>query len=81
MISRKTALINKVLKEVAEKSEISKLLSFHVSRHTFATLALKKGIPMEYVSKLLGHADLKETQVYAKIINEELDKAMGVFNK
>jgi len=35
---------------------------------------------IEYVSKLLGHSDLKETQIYAKVINEELDKAMEVFN-
>jgi integrase/recombinase XerD len=81
MISRKTALINKNLKEIAILAEVNKKISFHVSRHTFATIALKKGIRMEYVSKLLGHANLKETQIYAKIINEELDKAMDVFNE
>ncbi|MDD4214814.1 MAG: tyrosine-type recombinase/integrase, partial [Bacteroidales bacterium] len=59
---------------------IKKHLSFHTSRHTFATRALRKGIRIEYVSKLLGHASIKETQVYAKIVNEELDKAMEVFD-
>jgi|WetSurMetagenome_2_1015567.scaffolds.fasta_scaffold06310_3 integrase/recombinase XerD len=79
-VGRKTSLINKYLGKIANKAEINKKITFHLSRHTFATLALKKGIPIEYVSKLLGHADLKETQLYTKIINEELDKAMDVFN-
>ena len=43
--------------------------------------ALKKGMRIEYVSKLMGHAAIKETQVYAKIVNEELEKAMEVFNE
>lgn len=79
-IGKKTALCNKNLKEIATQAEIAKKVTFHVSRHSFATNALKKGIRIEYVSKLLGHSDLKETQVYAKIVNEELDKAMEVFN-
>jgi integrase/recombinase XerD len=72
--------INKNLRVIAEKAKIKKLFSFHTSRHTFATWALRKGIRIEYVSKLLGHSSIKETQVYAKIVNEELDKAMDVFN-
>ncbi len=79
-IGKKTALCNKNLKEIASRAEITKKVTFHVSRHSFATIALRKGIRIEYVSKLLGHADLKETQVYAKIINSELDRAMDVFN-
>lgn len=43
--------------------------------------ALQKGMRIEYVSKLMGHASVKHTEVYAKILNEELDKAMEVFNK
>jgi len=79
-VGKKTSLINKNLKSIATRAKISKKITFHVARHTFATIALKKGIRIEYVSKLLGHANLKETQFYAKIINEELDKAMDVFN-
>ncbi|WP_207765333.1 tyrosine-type recombinase/integrase [Solitalea longa] len=45
-----------------------------------ATLALRKGMRIEYVSKLMGHSDITTTQIYAKIMNEELDKAMEVFN-
>ena len=60
--------------------EIQKHIHFHTSRHTFATRALRKGMRIEYVSKLLGHANIKTTQIYAKIVNEELDKAMEIFN-
>ncbi len=79
-ISSATAYINKNLKVLAEKAEIQKPISFHISRHTFATRALRKGISIDKVSKLMGHAAIRETQVYAKIVNEELDKAMDVFN-
>jgi site-specific recombinase XerD len=68
------------LKIIAAKAGIEKHISFHSSRHTFATRALKKGMRIEYVSKLMGHTNLKTTQIYAKIVNEELDKAMDVFN-
>ncbi|HCY89521.1 MAG TPA: site-specific integrase [Chitinophagaceae bacterium] len=79
-ISSATAYINKNLKLLATKAEIEKPLSFHISRHTWATRALRKGVSIDKVSKLMGHAQLRETQIYAKIVNEELDKAMDVFN-
>jgi integrase/recombinase XerD len=79
-ISSATTTVNNNLKVLATKAGIEKRLSFHISRHTFATRALRKGMRIEYVSKLMGHADIKETQIYAKIVNEELDKAMDVFN-
>lgn len=79
-ISSATAYINKNLKLLAKKATIEKPLSFHISRHTWATRALRKGISIDKVSKLMGHAQLRETQIYAKIVNEELDKAMDVFN-
>jgi site-specific recombinase XerD len=79
-ISSSTAYINKDLKTIAERAKVNKNISFHTSRHTFATLALKKGMRLEYVSKIMGHMALKETQIYAKIVNEELEKAMEIFN-
>lgn len=79
-ISSQTAYANKNLKEIAKLASISKPLTTHIARHTFATRALRKGIRIEAVSKLLGHSSIKTTQVYAKIVNEELDKAMEVFN-
>jgi site-specific recombinase XerD len=79
-ISRATAYINKNLKFLAAKAEIDKHISFHTSRHTWATRALRKGMSIDKVSKLMGHAAIRETQVYAKIVSSELDKAMDIFN-
>ncbi|MBL7739290.1 MAG: site-specific integrase [Chitinophagaceae bacterium] len=79
-ISRATAYINKNLKIIAEAVGIEKNLSFHISRHTFAVMALKKGISIDKVSKLMAHSNIRETQIYAKVVNEELDKAMDAFN-
>ena len=80
-VSRATAYINKNLKIIAKKLEFDKPLSFHISRHTFATRALRKGISIDKVSKLMGHSAIRETQIYAKIVSSELDKAMEVFNE
>ncbi len=55
-------------------------LSFHTSRHTFATRALTKGMRIEHVSKILDHTNISITQIYAKIVSEELDKAMEIMN-
>jgi len=79
-VSSNTAHINKNLKIIASKAGIEKHLTFHKSRHTFATRALRKGIRIEYVSKLLGHSSIEMTQHYAKIVNAELEEAMEVFN-
>ncbi len=79
-ISRSTAYINKNLKILAKAAKITKPVSFHISRHTWATQALQRGISIDKVSKLMGHADISETQIYAKIVNEELDKAMHAFD-
>lgn len=80
-ISSATAYINKNLKIIAEDAGIEKNLSFHISRHTFAVMALRKGISIDKVSKLMAHSAIRETQIYAKIVNEDLDKAMDVFNQ
>jgi len=80
-ISSNTAYANKNLKTIAKEAEIEKNISFHSSRHTWATRALKKGMRIEYVSKLMGHGSIKTTMIYTKIVNEELDIAMNVFNK
>lgn len=79
-ITSATTQINKNLKTLAKKAEIEKRLSFHVSRHSFAVMALRKGITIDKVSKLMAHSAIKETLAYAKIVNEELDKAMDAFN-
>ena len=64
------------LQRIAKKLEIPVKVTFHLSRHTFATNALNNGMRIEHVSKLMDHRDISTTQVYAKIISEELDKAV-----
>jgi len=78
-ISSHTAYTNKDLKVIAKMAGIDKNIHFHTSRHTFATRALKKGMRIEYVSRLMGHSTIKTTQVYAKIVNQDLDDAMDKF--
>ncbi|MBK5722813.1 tyrosine-type recombinase/integrase [Dysgonomonas sp. Marseille-P4677] len=50
----------------------------HVARHSFATLCLTEGVPIESVSKMLGHTDIKTTQIYARIIDQKLSHDMDL---
>jgi len=79
-VSSITSYTNSDLKDIAFLAGIKKHLHFHTSRHTWATRALRKGMRIEYVSKLMGHNSIRTTQVYAKIVNADLDKAMEVFD-
>ncbi|MDD2964002.1 MAG: tyrosine-type recombinase/integrase [Bacteroidales bacterium] len=63
---------NEYLKEIAVLANIEKNLTSHVARHTFATIGLNSGIPIETVSKLLGHNSIKTTQIYAKVLRQKL---------
>ncbi|NJO91490.1 MAG: site-specific integrase [Chloroflexia bacterium] len=67
---------NLYIKEVMEKAGIEKQISSHCARHTFATHCLTLGIPMEVVQKVLGHADIRTTQIYAKIVDSAKVEAM-----
>ena len=78
-INSKNVYANKDLQFMAKKLKLTKHISFHTSRHTWATRALRKGMRIEYVSRLMGHASIRTTQIYAKIVNEDLDRAMDVF--
>lgn len=70
---------NAFLKEIAILCKIEKNLTFHLARHTFATtVALANGIPIESVSKMLGHQSLKTTQIYAKVIDKKLSEDMNI---
>ena len=65
--------MNEYLKEIAERCDIKKLLTFHVARHTFATtVTLSNGVPMETVSKMMGHKNLRQTQHYVKIVDAKI---------
>ena len=68
---------NAYLKEIADLCGIEKNLTFHLARHTFATtMTLGKGVPIESVSKMLGHTNIQTTQIYARITNEKISHDM-----
>ena len=70
--------LNKALGEWAEAAGISKKVTFHTARHTFATMLLTLGTDIYTVSKMLGHSSVKPTQIYAKIIDEAKDDAVAL---
>ena len=69
--------LNSYLKEIADLCEIRKNLTFHLARHTFATtVTLSNGVPIETVSKLLGHTKIATTQIYARVIERKVSDDM-----
>jgi site-specific recombinase XerD len=74
--------MNAYLKEIADVCGITKKLTFHLARHTFATtVTLSNGVPIETVSKMLGHKSLKQTQHYAKIVDLKISEDMAVLKQ
>jgi site-specific recombinase XerD len=71
--------MNAYLKEIAGVCEIEKELTFHIARHTFATtVTLTNGVPIESVSKMLGHKNLRTTQHYAKVLDKKVSEDMKI---
>ena len=71
--------MNAYLKEVGDLCDISKEITFHMARHTFATsVTLTNGVPIETVSKMLGHKNIQTTQHYAKILDKKVSEDMQV---
>ena len=70
-----SAYLNVHLKQWILRAGITKDITFHCFRHTFATLQLSHGTDIYTVSKMLGHRELKTTQIYAKIVDESKRKA------
>lgn len=71
--------MNAYLKEIASVCEIEKELTFHIARHTFATtVTLTNGVPIESVSKMLGHKNLRTTQHYAKVLDKKVSEDMKI---
>lgn len=69
--------LNLALKEIADLCEIKKNITFHLARHTFATtVTLSNGVPIETVSKLLGHSRISTTQIYAKVVEKKVSEDM-----
>ena len=68
---------NNILKKIAKQCGIKTRLTYHVSRHTFGTLlTISQGVPIETVSRMMGHTNIKTTQIYAKITKEKISQDM-----
>ncbi len=73
--------MNAYLKEIADICGITKQFTFHIARHTFATtVTLSNGVPIESVSKMLGHTNLRTTQHYAKILDKKVSDDMKILH-
>lgn len=73
--------MNAYLKEIGDLCEIKKNLTFHLARHTFATtITLSQGVPIESVSKMLGHTNIKTTQIYARITDNKIGHDMEILS-
>jgi integrase/recombinase XerD len=79
-ISSATAIINRRLKTIANRAKIGKNISTHVGRHTFATNLITQGVDIYVVKELLGHQDLKITQIYAKVVDSKKAEAIKKLN-
>lgn len=74
--------MNAYLKEIADVCGIDRNISFHIARHTFATtVTLSNGVPIESVSKMLGHSNIRTTQIYAKIVDNKISGDMRKLKK
>ena len=76
---------NRGLKQLAIKAEINKKISTHIARHTFATtITLSNDVPLETISKMLGHSRVRTTQIYARVLDKKVEndmsKLFGKFN-
>ena len=72
------SVCNDSLKRISKLIECleNKKVTFHLARHIFATLFLSEGVPLESLSKMMGHKNIATTQIYAKILNEKVGKDM-----
>lgn len=73
--------LNEIIKAWTKEAGLSKHVTYHTSRHTFATMLLTLGADLYTVSKLLGHANVKTTQIYGKIVDQKKDDAVSRIDK
>ena len=74
-------MIDSRLSIVGKACSIKERLSFHMARHTFGTMTLNAGIPIESIAKMMGHASISSTQIYAQVtdkkISEDIDRLIA----
>ena len=74
--------MNLYLKEIARICNINRPLVFHAARHTYATeITLSHGVPLETVSKMLGHRQIETTRIYAKVTDNKIDSDTKTLNR
>jgi site-specific recombinase XerD len=73
-------VLNRRLKEIATMARIEKQITCHIARHSFACISLDNNVPLESISKVLGHTNLKTTQIYAKISASKIEADFKVLN-
>ena len=73
--------INRCVKKWAKEADIKKDVTFHIARHTFATTLLTLGADIYTTSKLLGHQNIRTTQIYAEVVNKKKVEAVNLFGK
>lgn len=72
-------LVQRLPEKIIRRSNIDRLLTFHIARHTFATtVTLAQGMPIETVSKLLGHKDIRTTQIYAAVTHDQPSRELSI---
>ncbi len=76
-LSEHESSVNRTFKKLIKLTDINKKVHFHCARHTFATLLVSSGVNIFTISKLMGHSDIKSTLVYAKVVDEEKEKAVN----
>ena len=74
-------MINIVLWKWVEKAGIDKVITYHTSRHTFGTMMMTVGADLYTTCKLMGHADVRTIQIYAKIVDSKKIEAVGMVDK
>lgn len=72
--------VNRVIHPWRKRAGIAKKITFHSGRHTFATLALSNGVPLKVVSDYLGHSSITQTEVYARLLEDERGRYVGRVN-
>jgi len=79
-ISSANAYANKILKRLLADAEITKHISFHCARHTFAVLSIARGADLYVLSKVLGHTSIQTTEIYAKLVDERKDEITALWD-
>ena len=72
--------MNQALKEIVKEACLNKTLTCHIGRHSFACIAVNNKVPMETISRALGHSSIKTTQIYSKVSSQKVEDDFEALN-